>query len=167
MFTKKSATRLPEEDEIYIDNIFNNFNYLDETEKNLYTYNTGILYSSKKTTENSSNAKQIKESLIKIENIKDIHKKSEKEEESVEKDVVYYNYPNIYNMILKFLKEKGTETKKNIVYHISEIYETDPESEDFDLTILQIDKTLKQMVENKELIRNYDKYSIIKGAAKP
>ena len=44
---------------------------------------------------------------------------------------------------------------------------TDPESEDFELTILQIDKTLKQMVKNKELKKNYDKYSIIKGAAKP
>ena len=157
---------LPEEDEIDIENIFSNFDYLEETEKNLYTYNKGILYSSKKTTETSSNVKQMEESLIIQENIKDIHKKSEKEEESVEIEEVYYNYPNLYHMIMNLMMEKGIESKMNIVYHIAEKYETDPESEDFEITILQIDKTLKQMVENKELKKNYDKYSIIKGAAK-
>jgi len=157
---------LPDEDEIDIDNIFRNFDYLEETEKNLYTYNKGILYSSKKTKDTSSNAKQIEESLIKHENIKDIHKKSEKEEEFIE-IIVIYDYPKLYNTIISFLNEHGTETKKNIIYHISEIYGTDPESEDFSSIILQIDKTLKQMLENKEIMKKYDKYSIIKGAAKP
>ena len=110
---------LPEEDEIDIDNLFRNFDYLEETEKKLYTYNKGILYSSKKTTETSSNFKQMEESLILDENIKDIHKKSEKEEESVEIEEVYYNYPNLYHMIMNFMMEKGIESKRNIVYHIS------------------------------------------------
>ena len=153
---------LPDEDEIDIDNIFRNFDYLEETEKNLYTYNKGILYSSKKTTETSSNAKQMEESLLIQENIKDIHKKSEKEEESVDIDVIYYNYPKLYHMIINLMMEKGIETKKNIIYHIAEKYETDPYSEDFEHTILQIEKTLKQMVMNKELKKEYDKYLITK-----
>ena len=65
-------------------------------------------------------------------------------------------------MIMNLMMEKGIESKMNIVYHIAEKYETDPESEDFEITILQIDKTLKQMVENKELKKNYDKYLITK-----
>ena len=88
--------------------------------KKLYTYNKGNLYSSKKTTETSSNVNQMEESLILDENIKDIHKKSEKEEESVEIEEVYYNYPNLYHMIMNFMMEKGIESKRNIVYHISE-----------------------------------------------
>ena len=160
--------KLPnEEEEKTVENIFKNYEYLEETEKNLYSIENGFLYPYKKTTETSSNAKKDKESLLIKDNNLNINNETGKEEESVDIDVVYYNYPNLYHMIINFLKEKGTETKKNIVYHIAEKYETDPESEDFELTILQIDKTLKQMVENKELKKNYDKYSIIKGAAKP
>ena len=158
---------LPEEDELDIENIFRNFEYLEETEKNnSSSIGNGFLYPYQKTTENSSNAKQDKESLLKQENIININNETEKEEVSEGIDVLSYNYPMLYNMIIKFLKGKGTETKKNIVYHIAENYETDPYSEDFEHTTIQIETTLKQMVENKELKKDYNKYSIIEGAVK-
>jgi len=158
--------KLPEEEGIDIDNIFDNFEYLKENEKKLYTYNKGILYTQNKTAETSSNAKQMDKGLIKSENTININGISEKETISEGFDKIYYNYPNIYSMIKGFLKNKGTETKLNIVYNIAEKYKVDPESEDFDLTILQIDKTLNQMVKNKEILKEYDKYSIIEGAVK-
>ena len=158
--------KLPDEEGFDVDNIFRNFEYLEETEKNLYTINNGILYSSKKTSEISSNKELVKDSLIKIENIKDIHQKLEKEVISEGFERIYYNYPKIYDMILKFMKDKGTVTKAAIVYSVAERYETDPYSEDFEVTILQIEKTLKQMVENQEVLKDYDKYSMIEGAVK-
>lgn len=158
--------KLPEEDEIDIDNIFHNFEYLDETERYLYTYNTGNLYPYKKTTETSSNTDLIDKSLIKSENSNIINIINENEgfSEGIEK--VSYNYPNIYSMIKGFISKKGTVTKSSIFYNIAERYNTDPESEDFEYTILQIDKTLRQMEENQEVLKDYDKYSMIEGAVK-
>ena len=158
--------KLPDNEGIDIDNIFNNFEYLDESERYLYTYNSGNLYPYKKTTETSSNTEQDTKSLIKSENIHNIHIEKGKEEKSEGIDKVYYNYPNIYSMIKGLMKNKGTVTKLGICYNIAERYNTNPESDEFSYTVLQIDKTLKQMVENQELIKEYDKYSINEGAVK-
>ncbi len=156
--------KLPDEEEIDIDNLFRNFDYLEETEKKLYTYKSGFLYSQKKTTETPSNAKQMEESLIQSENIHDINIENVKEGffEGIDKD--WYNYPCLYSSIKEYLKENGTVTKSSIFYNIAEGYNTDPESEDFEYTILQIDKTLRQMEGNQEINKYYDKYSLIEGA---
>ena len=158
--------KIPDNEGIDIDNIFNNFQYLDESERYLYTYNTENLYQIKKTTETSLNHEQDKDLLIKSENIHCINIINEKEEVSEGIDKIFYNYPNIHSMIKGFINNKGTVTKLSIFYHIAERYDTNPESEDFEFTILQIDKTLRQMEENQEINKDYDKYSMIEGAVK-
>ena len=124
------------------------------------------MYSQKQTTETSSNVEQIDKSLIKSENINVISIENEKEGFSEGIDKISYNYPNIYSMIKGFITKNGTVTKSSIFYNIAERYNTDPESEDFEFTILQIDKTLRQMEENQEILKDYDKYSMIEGAVK-
>lgn len=158
--------KLPDNEGIDIDNIFNNFQYLDESERYLYTYNTENLYQIKKTTETSLNHERDKDLLIKSENINHINIINEKEEVSEGIDKVYYNYPNIHSMIKGFVTNKGTVTKLSIFYHIAERYNTNPESEDFEYTTMQIETTLNQMVKNQELIKDFDKYSINEGAVK-
>ena len=158
--------KLPDEEGIDIDNIFNNFQYLDETERYLYTYNTENLYQIKKTTETSLNHELDKDLLIKSNNIQCINIKNEKEEVSEGIDKIFYNYPNIHSMIKGFISNKGTVTKVSIFYHIAERYDTKPESEDFEYTTMQIETTLNQMVKNQELIKDFDKYSINEGAVK-
>ena len=165
-FIEEFEDNVPEVDEIDIDNIFNNFNYLDETERYLYTYNSGFLYSQKETTETSSNAKSMPKSVLKSENINVISIENGKEAISEEIERISYNYPKIYSMIKGFLGKKGTVTKSSIFYNIAENYNTDPESEEFEHTIIQIDKTLRQMEENHEILKDYDKYSLVEGAVK-
>ena len=158
--------KIPDNEGIDIDNIFNNFQYLDESERYLYTYNTENLYQIKKTTETSLNHEQDKDLLIKSENIHCINIINEKEEVSEGIDKIFYNYPNIHSMIKGFINKKGTVTKLSIFYHIAERYDTNPESEDFEYTTMQIETTLNQMVKNQELIKDFDKYSINEGAVK-